>query len=61
MTDRAHKKHDHRGSIWIIAGGNILWCYQCGAWRMNLPGRVPGGWHKPSGIGGANPAMSKFK
>ena len=23
-------KHDHRSSLWIIAGGAIIWCYQCG-------------------------------
>ena len=48
-------KHDHRQSLWLIAGGAICWCYQCGAWRMNQPGRAQ--WHKPTGIGGPNPAM----
>lgn len=49
------KKHDHRSSLWIIAGGYILWCYQCGAWRMNSGNREK--WHRPTGIGGENPAM----
>jgi hypothetical protein len=48
-------RHDHRKSTWIIAGGSILWCYQCGAWRSNVPGRMK--WNKPTGIGGANPAI----
>lgn len=55
------KKHRHDGSIWIIAGGALLWCYQCGAFRPNSAGRVPGGWHKPSGIGGPNPAMRSIR
>ena len=49
------RKHDHRGSLWIIAGGKVLWCYQCGAWRPNVAGRMQ--WNKPTGVGGANPAM----
>jgi hypothetical protein len=50
------KKHDHRQSLWIIANGDILWCYQCGAWRLNEHGRQYK-WHRTSGIGGPNPAM----
>mgnify|MGYP006935479181 CR=1 FL=1 len=61
ILNRSDKKHRHDGSIWIIAGGALLWCYQCGAFRQNVGGRVAGGWHKPSGIGGENPAMSKRK
>ncbi len=49
-------RHDHRQSLWLIAGGRICWCYQCGAWKMNAAD-APRGWHKPSGIGGENPAM----
>jgi hypothetical protein len=51
------KRHDHRASIWIIAGGAILWCYQCGAWRINASGG--GKWQKPAGVGGENPAMKQ--
>lgn len=47
-------KHDHRRSIWLIAGGHIIWCYRCGAWRMNGPGR----WYRPTGPKGKNPAMA---
>lgn len=57
-TVRQVAKHDHRQSLWIIAGGNLLWCYRCGAWRPNSPGRVM--WHKPTGHDGDNPAMRGF-
>lgn len=60
MTDESNKKHDHRGSLWIIAGGHVLWCYQCGAWKLNRTGE-PRTWNKPSGIGGENPAMRQYK
>jgi len=50
-------KHDHRQSIWLIAGGHIVWCYQCGAWRPNTPERMR--WYKTTGIGGKNPALKK--
>lgn len=50
------KRHDHRQSTWLIAGGSIIWCYQCGAWRMNM---AAGKWHRPTGIGGENPATKK--
>lgn len=53
--DGAPKKHDHRKSLWLIAGGSLLWCYRCGAWRPNVPGYMY--WHKPTGTNGANPAM----
>lgn len=49
-------KHDHRQSIWIIAGGAIVWCYRCGAWRLNGPNSY---WQRPTGPKGKNPAMSK--
>jgi len=48
------KKHDHRQSLWIIAGGHLLWCYRCGAWRNNMP-NMP--WHRPTGPNGKNPAL----
>lgn len=49
------KRHDHTRSMWILSFGDhhVFWCYQCGAWRHELK---PGKWHKPSGIGGKNPA-----
>ena len=50
-------KHDHRKSIWLIAGGHIIWCYRCGAWRPNVLGRMQ--WHKPTGPNGENPAMKE--
>lgn len=55
--------HRHERTSWLICGGNIEWCYQCGAWRQLqrvAPGNVlhaAGGWNKPSGIGGENPAV----
>jgi hypothetical protein len=48
------KRHDHRQSVWLV--GDLLWCYQCGAWRQNAEGRHP--WHKPTGIGGPNPCST---
>lgn len=55
-TDRL--KHDHRKSLWIIAGGNLLWCYRCGAWTVNKKSeRGRNLWHRPTGPGGDNPAM----
>ena len=52
------KRHDHRQSLWIIAGGNLLWCYRCGAFRVNRAGREL--WHKPAGPNGQNPAMKQY-
>ena len=54
------KRHDHRASMWLIAGGTVMWCYQCGAWKLNLP-NARREWHKPTGIGGPNPAMKADK
>ena len=51
-------RHDHRRSLWIIAGGSVIWCYRCGAWRMNAK-QSP--WHRPTGKSGANPATTKMK
>lgn len=56
---KSAKKHDHWRSTWLIAGGHIAWCYQCGAWRMNEPGRAI--WNKPTGIGGPNPALRELE
>lgn len=47
-------RHDHRQSTWLIAGGLVVWCYQCGAWRLNFGDGTK--WQRPSGIGGENPA-----
>jgi hypothetical protein len=60
MKNASTKKHDHRQSLWLIAGGNIAWCYQCGAWKINHE-NSPRAWNKPVGIGGANPAMKDYK
>lgn len=46
--------HQHR-RLWIIAGGAWLWCYECGAIRLNAAG--PKRWHVPTGPNGENPAM----
>lgn len=51
------KKHDHRQSLWAIAGGHVLWCYQCGAWKLARDAENK--WQKPAGIGGTNPAMKE--
>ena len=52
-------KHDHRRSLWVIGNGSVIWCYRCGAWRPNVPGRMQ--WHKPTGPNGKNPAMKDIK
>lgn len=59
-------RHRHERSSWLICGGHIEWCYQCGAWRQ-LKQVDPGcfvaisKWTKPTGIGGINPAMKDLK
>jgi hypothetical protein len=59
-------RHRHERSSWLIAGGHIEWCYQCGAWRQLR--RDPAlanafvaasPWQRPSGIGGVNPVMKE--
>lgn len=52
------KKHDHRQSLWLIAGGYVAWCYRCGAWKENKSD-APRAWHKPTGLNGENPAMKE--
>lgn len=37
-------KHDHRKSMWMICGGLVLWCRECGAWRNANGGK---GWIRP--------------
>ena len=60
------KRHRHDRSSWIICGGHAEWCYQCGAWRqlqhtalaqVSVIKGKEGRWHRPTGIGGPNPAM----
>jgi hypothetical protein len=53
---KAKKRHDHRNTVWIIAGGAWLWCYHCGAIRPNKAGRML--WQKPAGTE-VNPALGK--
>lgn len=59
-------RHRHERSSWLIAGGQIEWCYQCGAWRhLRRDPALANAfvaaslWLRPSGIGGANPAMKE--
>lgn len=61
-------RHRHESSSWLICGGYVEWCYQCGAWRQLKPvaGTInafeaASKWQKPSGIGGVNPAMKSLK
>lgn len=54
------KLHRHRKS-WLIAGGRLEWCYECGAFRPlhQIPPNscTPAGpWRVPTGIDGENPA-----
>jgi hypothetical protein len=49
-------RHRHERSMWLICSGQIMWRYQCGAWRGNWVGTK---WQKPSGLGGPNPAMKE--
>jgi hypothetical protein len=46
--------------MWVIAGGSHYWCYQCGAWALDprLTGEYKIKWHKPTGLGGPNPAAT---
>lgn len=58
MTEQKPKRHRHDHSMWLIAGGNWMWCYQCGAIRNSSA--FGERWEKPTGIGGINPAMRDF-
>lgn len=49
------KRHRHEQSMWLIAGGHWMWCYQCGAIRATAAHGQR--WDKPTGVGGPNPAM----
>jgi hypothetical protein len=55
MKKQVSRPHDHRGSVWLLANGSIIWCYVCGAWRPNFTGRRM--WYKPSGDKAINPAV----
>lgn len=62
----ATPRHRHERNSWLIAGGAIEWCYQCGAWRSLRPVNATGNvltaiskWQRPSGIGGPNPALKE--
>ena len=50
--------NNHRG-MWLIAGGNWCWCYECGAVRTNPPQYKRQPWYYPTGIGGENPANTE--
>lgn len=52
-------RHRHDQSMWLIAGGHWMWCYQCGAIRKT--NAFGDRWEKPTGLGGPNPAMSDAK
>ena len=59
MKQPEQKRHRHERSMWLIAGGCWMWCYQCGAIRRTSDYGAK--WEKPSGIGGENPAMKGVK
>ena len=52
---------------WLVAGGHIAWCYECGAIRKCAPIKGEtnavasvGCWVKPTGRGGRNPWTARF-
>ena len=49
-------KSKHR-KCWIVGGGALLWCYECGALGNNQAGG--GRWHYPVGPDGKNPALKE--
>ncbi len=58
-------KCKHRKS-WIVCGGHLEWCYQCGAIRQLVKtgpaaSTVGGPWTCPTGVDGDNPATSEAK
>lgn len=49
----------HRGT-WLICGGSVEWCYECGAWRqtkeLGIASVVADSpWCYPVGVGAENP------
>ena len=68
MKTSKKTRHDHRGSMWAIAGGHIWWCYQCGAIRRahlveppNTWAPLDKKWTRPTGLGGENPEMMNLR
>ena len=65
MKDLVGRRNCRHNKNWSIAGGYILWCYECGAIRkmslniINVFYPV-GCWVKPTGCGGKNPGTIKF-
>jgi hypothetical protein len=62
MTSAGRKCLSRHRKIWIIAGGYWLWCYECGAIKLNVPVDHPDyvrRWYVPVGANGENPAMQK--
>jgi hypothetical protein len=68
MTDKSEAiskpRHRHERNSWLICGGHIEWCYQCGAWRnlRHVKQNIlvaASKWHRPSGIGGPNPTLKE--
>lgn len=54
-------KSRHR-KCWIIAGGYWLWCYECGAIKLNVGKDHPDyrrNWYVPVGPDGENPASKE--
>lgn len=49
QPDQSIKKCNHR-NCWLICGGGMVWCYECGAIRPNVAGsrKAPIHWQKPS-------------
>lgn len=56
MTAKHRCRHNR---CWVMFGGYLLWCYECGAIRRMQYGangfETDGGWIKPVGKGGENP------
>lgn len=54
------KERCRHGQCWVLSGGYLMWCYECGALRasrMESPTVIvaDGRWQKPTGKGGKNP------
>jgi hypothetical protein len=61
VTNHKVDKTCKHTKIWIISGGYMLWCYQCGAIRPNIAGsrKNPIKW-QPISKDGENPAMEDW-
>lgn len=53
------KKPCKHTNVWIISGGSMLWCYECGAIRPNQMGKKKIYWQVPS-YSRDNPALAKW-